>query len=876
MKKSLFILMFALLSSYIAVCQYEPGTRASAKVELNENILVNGLTQLYSVTGNYILSADGAGSLNSSFSIDVNKPSLGASVHKAYLFGASRGFQNYSIPNGCITLNGTGINWDMTISSGISSYNHYAEVTGLIASLINPLVPGIISIPVTECSTSLIDGISLLVIFSDVTTTEKTILIMFGALSTTGDDFSITLSEPIDPNAPGALLNMGLGISFGFQGNEQYSLIDVNGQRLTTSAGGADDSQGDIGNGSLITVGGLGDLNSNPPDPFALPVDNFSDDELYSLLPLITNTTTSVLVNTVNPSNDDNVFLSYFEISGAAIIGEGILLSQTSNTGFIGTDHTVKAAVFNDLGQPVPNRLVTFNVISGPNAGANFAVNTNANGEAFFTYNGSGGIGTDQIQACFLNNQNQTLCSNILSFEWVTQGGCVNPTYGGEIGFAQSHCGGLDPDPFVSIAPPSGFTGNLEFKWQYSTDMVNFLDIPFSNVEAYDAGFTDVTTWFKRLARVDCKPDWTGAAESNVVEITILPGILPGPAGEITGQAVVCNYSQAIYCVPYITDATSYIWEYSGTGVIFVEMAKCQSCIILQFTGEATSGILTVRGHNDCGDGLVSPDYPIVVELYPADAGPIAGPIKVNQGQTGVPYSVPVIAYATSYIWSYDGTGVTINGSGNSVTLDFDVNATSGWLTVAGNNNCGNGLYTFLPITVDPNTPIYGPAIVAPGQSNVPYFVNKTPNVSNYLWSYTGSGATINSKSNIISIDFSKNASSGDLIVTGMINGGEAFESVLPVKVESGFSNNNGKSSGTISENETIEVFPNPANEVINVSSASGLKRIVVTNSTGQIVYNEEISGNNSQVNVSDFIPGIYFIKIETQYNTVVKKVSVR
>ncbi len=309
--------------------------------------------------------------------------------------------------------------------------------------------------------------------------------------------------------------------------------------------------------------------------------------------------------------------------------------------------------------------------------------------------------------------------ANNVGFDDVTFGstvpGCVNPTYGGEIGFSQSHCGGLDPDPFVSLAPPSGYAGNLEYKWQFSTDMVNFLDIPFSNVEAYDAGFTDVTTWFKRLARVDCKPDWTEAAESNVVEITILPGILPGPAGEITGQAVVCNYSQAIYCVPYITDATSYIWEYSGTGVIFVEMAKCQSCIILQFTGEATSGILTVRGHNDCGDGLVSPDYPIVVELYPADAGPIAGPIKVNQGQTGVPYSVPVIAYATSYIWSYDGTGVTINGSGNSVTLDFDANATSGWLTVAGNNNCGNGLYTFLPITVDPYTPIYGPFNCSPG-----------------------------------------------------------------------------------------------------------------------------------------------------------------
>jgi hypothetical protein len=150
------------------------------------------------------------------------------------------------------------------------------------------------------------------------------------------------------------------------------------------------------------------------------------------------------------------------------------------------------------------------------------------------------------------------------------------------------------------------------------------------------------------------------------------------------------------------------------------------------------------------------------------------------------------------------------------------------------------------------------------------------PNVNYYKWSFTGSGVTIKNESNIISVDFSSKASSGHLIVTGSINGGGEFESLLPVKVEPGSSNNNVKSSGNISENETIEVFPNPANEVINVASASGLKRIVVTSSTGQIVYNEEITGNNSQVNVSDFIPGFYFIKIETHNNTVVKKVSVR
>jgi hypothetical protein len=216
---------------------------------------------------------------------------------------------------------------------------------------------------------------------------------------------------------------MGLGISFGFQGGDQYSIVDINGTRLTTSAGGQDDGQ--AANGALITVGGIGDLNTNPANPFALPVNEFSDDELYSLLPLITNATVNILVNTLNPSNNDNVFLSYFEISGTAIIGEGILLSQTEDTNFVGTDHTVMALVQDNLGVPVVGTLVDFTVTSGPNAGATHSEVTDANGHAFFTYAGTGGVGMDLIEACFTDSQGVYGCSNILEKEWITGGADV-------------------------------------------------------------------------------------------------------------------------------------------------------------------------------------------------------------------------------------------------------------------------------------------------------------------------------------------------------------------------------------------------------------------------------------------------------------------
>jgi hypothetical protein len=367
------------------------------------------------------------------------------------------------------------------------------------------------------------------------------------------------------------------------------------------------------------------------------------------------------------------------------------------------------------------------------------------------------------------------------------------------------------------------------------------------------------------------------------VSITVenTPCILPGPAGMITGEASVCNYSQAIYCVPYITDATSYIWEYSGTDVVMMEM-KCQSCIILLFNEYATSGILTVRGHNDCGDGIVSPDFPIIVNHYPEEALPIVGPKKVMQSQTGIQYNIPVIANALTYVWAYSGTGVTINGVGNAVMLDFAVDATSGVLSVYGQNNCGKGNTVVLPITVNPYIPpILGPTLVAPGQKMVPYAVEKVPSITSYLWAYSGSGVKINGKSNTVTIDFSTNAKSGILSVTGIGFGGKTFESKLLIEVALGFSNNEGKSSEISPMNENdieavIDVYPNPADGMIHFISNKTLKSVTVNNIAGQTMAKTEVNAKTGEMDVSAFVPGIYFIKLETNSNFIVKKITVR
>jgi len=236
---------------------------------------------------------------------------------------------------------------------------------------------------------------------------------MFGAQSIAGDQFNIGLTEPIDNNSQ---VHMSLGISYSYQPAGQVSLIDVNGVRLTSSAGGQDDGVAE--NGALITAGGIGDDIANPPDPYGPDIDPRYDDELYNLRPLLNNGDVLITVDTVNPSNDDNIFFAAFSVTGAAIVGEGCVLTPNFASVPVGNQHTITATLQDDNGNRIPNRQIDFEVVSGPHAGTTGSDVTDANGEATFSYTGTS-TGTDVIDASFINSQGQLQYSNnTASVEW--------------------------------------------------------------------------------------------------------------------------------------------------------------------------------------------------------------------------------------------------------------------------------------------------------------------------------------------------------------------------------------------------------------------------------------------------------------------------
>jgi len=379
-------------------------------------------------TGFISLSVDGVGTNDPAGGlVYVDKPA-GATVRSAYAAAASTGYSTRMLADGDVKLDGSDVAWHISTPSSISSWNHWADVTALVKPKIDAAAAGLVGFMVTEVSTSGIDGVILAVIFDDPNqTVSNTVILLFGAQDVLGDTFNINLADPIDKSDPNLVIDMGLGISFGFQPGNQVSHVDVNGERLTSSAGGQDDGESD--NGTLITVGGIGDSNDNPP-PLASPTGpNDPDDEMYNLLPFVDDGDTAITVFTINPSNDDNIFFAWLYLqSVTAGIGEIILLSPAAATNQVGETHTVTATVNDDDGSPIEGRTVDFEVISGPHAGLTGSSNTGPDGTATFSYTGSS-VGTDTIVARMVDGQEQTITSNAVTKEWasVAVGGTAYP-----------------------------------------------------------------------------------------------------------------------------------------------------------------------------------------------------------------------------------------------------------------------------------------------------------------------------------------------------------------------------------------------------------------------------------------------------------------
>ena len=165
----------------------------------------------------------------------------------------------------------------------------------------------------------------------------------------------------------------------------------------------------------------------------------------------------------------------------------------------------------------------------------------------------------------------------------------------------------------------------------------------------------------------------------------------------------------------------------------------------------STTATLTLTGANGCGDAIDT--RTITWNKTPDQPGAFTvSSTTVCQGQANVTYTVPNDPLATSYTWIYTiGTGATITGSGNSVTVSFGATATSGKLNVTATNSCGTSTSRTIDITVNA-TPaaikLSGNTSTCANQIGDGFAVTNNATWT-YLWSIEDNVGTISAPSNI-------------------------------------------------------------------------------------------------------------------------------
>jgi hypothetical protein len=65
-------------------------------------------------------------------------------------------------------------------------------------------------------------------------------------------------------------------------------------------------------------------------------------------------------------------------------------------------------------------------------------------------------------------------------------------------------------------------------------------------------------------------------------------------------------------------------------------------------------------------------------------------------------------------------------------------------------------------------------------------------------------------------------------------------------------------------ENAYIMMYPNPAKNLVNISTNYELSTVTIINQVGQVVYNQQVTGSAVQVNTSQLQKGIYFVKVNS------------
>jgi hypothetical protein len=359
---------------------------------------------------------------------------------------------------------------------------------------------------------------------------------------------------------------------------------------------------------------------------------------------------------------------------------------------------------------------------------------------------------------------------------------------------------------------------------------------------------------------------------SDSIRVIITP--TPVSPGGITGPAIVCQDSTAGYSIQTVPGAISYSWTVPAGGQIL----SGQNTLAIVVRWANTGGNISVIAGNQCGNSNPSV-LAVTITGSPTQPVTILGPALACQAATVI-FSVNPVPNATSYFWSVPTDATIMSGQNtDSVTVHWGTGA--GDISTIAVGNCGESIPRTRSIGLEtlPGAAgsIAGTDTVCSNHETYTYTIPSIPGATAYAWEIP-QGTTIFSGAgtNSVVIAIGPAALSGPITVHGINTCGPGTSSskTINVKICAGFG-----------EKETepgITVYPNPANDIINIAFTGAEKQmdLRIVDATGQRVYWELLENIPTKyihrVNVSAFSRGIYFIELVCSQWFVIKKVILK
>ena len=361
--------------------------------------------------------------------------------------------------------------------------------------------------------------------------------------------------------------------------------------------------------------------------------------------------------------------------------------------------------------------------------------------------------------------------------------------------------------------------------------------------------------------------DSAGVIATASVTLTVAP--VPATPSNVT-LPTACSGQSALFTVPAVSGATSYIWTVSGTGWSGATTTSSDS---ITLTAGTATGTVTVKASNTCG---TSSAYSFSAPLSTAP-GPVSGiiiPSPICSGQ-----SENFIAHtstgATTYSWSVNGSGWT--GSSNTASINLTPGTTSATLAVNGVNACGSGTaYTTTVTSLASPVATYSLSTHSvPQVTNVAVtFTGSASGGTTYSWSFDGGTASPGTGAGPQTVSWT---TTGTKTVTLTLdNGGctSTYTDTIQVYKPNGI---NTLSNTVIN---TMNIVPNPtagqANISIGLTEETSVS-ILVYDITGQLVatvYNGALSAGDHSIafNTDNIVSGVYLVKVTDGKSSLLKR----